>query len=836
MAQTYSQQQPMQQSQIPEYTLPGVLHFLQSEWRRYERDRNEWEIERAEMKARIALLEGERRGIETMKINLMRRVKMLEFALRQERSKYLAGISPTQPIIKESSTVSATANEEGPQNNPQSTTETTGFSQTSEQSSQQKSLLSSRDPNYRIKSREILKACLQEIDYLTNAATSNPSISNRLLSHPTGLNGNNVTNQMPNHRDSAIWVGGNSPANNSVPPKRLGNVAIKPSRPAPTTPPTILPILPTNSSSPPLDHSFPPREGLELVSPDNDDGSFFPKSADKSYKSDESFSDNEQSSFGFPRNDIISPGEMTPVGNGIDGLGTKTNDESYFGKDVGTPAFNKPKFDKSKFDGSWKIPSQVVPRNITSAFPSKSADELREEEYQLAKDVQKKFNLSDEKISKLMKNSSKKNQSILPINTSDPQLDELSLSVEEVENTEKSEVDKLQENSSDRKMWRQRFTLKSHLDTVRSISWHKSELVFASGSEDGTVKLWNLKGPVSLKPTDVPDIEPTITYRGHTAAVNSVVIASEQHRCYSASMDSTIRVWNLPPPKRDNYGPVDSPLNFTTYIGHTDAIWDLRLFPICNLNTQFLASASADGSVKIWNTEAEGSPLKSSWGYYGNNGELPVNGVRPPIPTSIDFVHSDLKKIAVSFQNSIIKLYDIETGQSVVTFNSDETYDKTPATQINRVFVHPTMPLLFSAHEDKYIRFFDVNSGKCNFSMLAHLDSVTTLDIDPSGMILISGGHDSSIRLWDIVSTRQCIQEFVSHRKKSDEGVLCVEYHRSLPWMASGGADSVFELYLRGDCKTELILEGLTIFDALVGVIAFTFFLFAVSHYLLGTI
>ncbi|CAG8842327.1 34361_t:CDS:2, partial [Racocetra persica] len=108
--------------------------------------------------ARIALLEGERRGIETMKVNLMRRVKMLEFALRQERSKYLAGISPTQPVTRESSTVSATANEEGLQNNSQSTT---GFSQTSEQSSQpsqQKSLLSSRDPNYRIKSREILKA------------------------------------------------------------------------------------------------------------------------------------------------------------------------------------------------------------------------------------------------------------------------------------------------------------------------------------------------------------------------------------------------------------------------------------------------------------------------------------------------------------------------------------------------------------------------------------------------------------------------------------------------------------------------------------------------------
>jgi striatin 1/3/4 len=35
-----------------DFTLSSVLHFLQTEWRRYERDRNEWEIERAEMRVR----------------------------------------------------------------------------------------------------------------------------------------------------------------------------------------------------------------------------------------------------------------------------------------------------------------------------------------------------------------------------------------------------------------------------------------------------------------------------------------------------------------------------------------------------------------------------------------------------------------------------------------------------------------------------------------------------------------------------------------------------------------------------------------------------------------
>lgn len=44
----------MGQMQQPEYTLAGILHFLQSEWRRYERDRNEWEIERAEMRVSVS--------------------------------------------------------------------------------------------------------------------------------------------------------------------------------------------------------------------------------------------------------------------------------------------------------------------------------------------------------------------------------------------------------------------------------------------------------------------------------------------------------------------------------------------------------------------------------------------------------------------------------------------------------------------------------------------------------------------------------------------------------------------------------------------------------------
>ena len=69
------------------YTLPGVLHFLQHDWSRFELERVQWDAEKAELTAKIAFLQGERRGQENIKRDLIRRIKMLEFALKKERIK-----------------------------------------------------------------------------------------------------------------------------------------------------------------------------------------------------------------------------------------------------------------------------------------------------------------------------------------------------------------------------------------------------------------------------------------------------------------------------------------------------------------------------------------------------------------------------------------------------------------------------------------------------------------------------------------------------------------------------------------------------------------------------
>jgi hypothetical protein len=63
------------------------MRFLQTEWHRHERDRNAWDIERAEMKSRIGRLEGESKTSKRLHDSLGKHIKILESALKKEREK-----------------------------------------------------------------------------------------------------------------------------------------------------------------------------------------------------------------------------------------------------------------------------------------------------------------------------------------------------------------------------------------------------------------------------------------------------------------------------------------------------------------------------------------------------------------------------------------------------------------------------------------------------------------------------------------------------------------------------------------------------------------------------
>ena len=64
--------------------ISGVMRFLQTEWHRHERDRNAWQIERAEMKSRIGKLEGDLRTNKRLRESMDKHIRMLEQAMRKK--------------------------------------------------------------------------------------------------------------------------------------------------------------------------------------------------------------------------------------------------------------------------------------------------------------------------------------------------------------------------------------------------------------------------------------------------------------------------------------------------------------------------------------------------------------------------------------------------------------------------------------------------------------------------------------------------------------------------------------------------------------------------------
>ena len=107
-------------------------------------------------------------------------------------------------------------------------------------------------------------------------------------------------------------------------------------------------------------------------------------------------------------------------------------------------------------------------------------------------------------------------------------------------------------------------TLCSHMDAVRAVAFHPSQPLIISGSEDNTVKVWLLDtakafaltenaSPRHAHSTPQYDVEPIITFRGHTCGACTRVppnpcvrgavfaVATGDELCYSAGLDTSIR-------------------------------------------------------------------------------------------------------------------------------------------------------------------------------------------------------------------------------------------------------------------------------------------------------
>ena len=351
------------------------------------------------------------------------------------------------------------------------------------------------------------------------------------------------------------------------------------------------------------------------------------------------------------------------------------------------------------------------------------------------------------------------------------------------------------EDKTAKKSWELKTALKSHMDAVRSLHFAQKEGILATASEDCLVKLWDVSQYEGFN--ENVQCEPYFSLRGHKKPILTMTgnQVGEEQLIYTAGEEGIIRVWELLPPKEvNNFGSSsDRSYCVGVWSSHSECIWDLKHHPVDGL----VLSASSDGIVKLWKTVDTMTSIEN-WKNGKSSASLLKNFTFPQndgenfhIPTCTAWLTMELNSFLVGYTTPYLNVFDKQTGKpSIIKFVKDSEVDKVH--QINCIVASNASSLAVCGHEDKHLRFFDINSCMCVKDLVGHTDSVSSLWI--SGNYLVSGGHDGSLRFWD-VRTYQCLQEIPAHRKKYDEGVLCISQHPTLPLMASAGADSLVKLY-----------------------------------------
>lgn len=117
-------------------------------------------------------------------------------------------------------------------------------------------------------------------------------------------------------------------------------------------------------------------------------------------------------------------------------------------------------------------------------------------------------------------------------------------------------------------------TLFGHTQEVQSVAFSPDGQNLASGSSDGTVKLWDVNTGKALQ-----------TLSDHTDSVWSVAIAPDGQTLASGSWDRTVKIWNL------NTGEVQRTLR-----GHSKQVHSIAFSP----DGRTLASGDLGGTIKLW--------------------------------------------------------------------------------------------------------------------------------------------------------------------------------------------------------------------------------------------
>lgn len=285
-------------------------------------------------------------------------------------------------------------------------------------------------------------------------------------------------------------------------------------------------------------------------------------------------------------------------------------------------------------------------------------------------------------------------------------------------------------------------TLEGHTDTVWSVAFSPDGRRALSGSEDHTVRYWDLSTGKSIR-----------ELRGHTRVVNAVAFLPDGKRALSAGDDKTLRLWNL-----------ETGEEVWKAEGQTGVLQALAVLP----NGEFALSADADRLMRYWRLK-DGKEVRR----YDNHKGL-VRAVT---------VANDGRRAASGGDDRIIRLWDLE---AIAMTGELKGHDDA----VTGLAISGDGNTLLSTSFDRTVRVWDV-AGKSELRRLEGAEGVTnSVDLTRNGRVALTGGEDRIVRLWDVPSGK-LILPLSGHTAAVKSVALSANEREAL----SGGEDHTLRLW-----------------------------------------
>jgi len=247
----------------------------------------------------------------------------------------------------------------------------------------------------------------------------------------------------------------------------------------------------------------------------------------------------------------------------------------------------------------------------------------------------------------------------------------------------------------------------AHTAAVQALAFNPDAQTLATGSWDGTIKLWNLENGALL-------------WMGqHTGSIHRLAFTPDGRTLASGGDDAAIRLWDAHTGK-----------HLQTLTCQSSAVYALTWSPDGGL----LAGCSFDGSIHLW--EVQGAQVV----HPGTVTRL-LTGHSGPV-WSVAFAPDGRTLASGSFDRTV-KLWDVERLELREMLAGHTA-------PVNAVAWSPDGTLLASGSRDQTIWLWDVERGSYRTALHGHTAVVQALAFTPDGRSLLSGSEDGTLRVWDV--------------------------------------------------------------------------------------